>query len=156
MSPAHVIVDVFTDTPLQGNQLAVPEYGSALSDDPMQRLAREMNHSGQLPAMGLQPFQENPFQERLAQGGMDLLTPVDTDRFLSVPPGLANRRSASILVQAMTCDLDDRRNPAGVIERIPDSEIRAPRVAQHDPAHHPHRPAADALGLPARTWRGSL
>jgi hypothetical protein len=87
---------------------------------------------------------------------MDLLTPVDTDRFLSVPPGLVNRRPASILVQAMTCDLDDRRNPAGVIERIPDSEIEAPRVAQHDPAHHPHRPAADALGLPARTWRGSL
>jgi len=141
MSPAHVIVDVSTDTPLQGNQLAVSEDGLALSDGQMQRLAREMNHSGQLPAMGLQPFQENPFQERLAQGGMDLLTPVDTDRFLSVPPGLVNRRPASILVQAMTCDLDDRRNPAGVIEPIPDSEIRAPRVAQHDPAHHPDRPA---------------
>jgi trans-2,3-dihydro-3-hydroxyanthranilate isomerase len=43
MSLAYVIVDVFTDTPLQGNQLAVPEDGSALSDDQMQRLAREMN-----------------------------------------------------------------------------------------------------------------
>jgi hypothetical protein len=41
----------------------------------------------------------------------------------------------------MTCGPDDRRNPAGVIERIPDSEIRAPRVAQHDPAGHPDRPA---------------
>ena len=37
MSPAYVIVDVFTDTPLQGNQLAVSEDGPALSDDQMQR-----------------------------------------------------------------------------------------------------------------------
>jgi len=36
-----VIVDVFTDTPLQGNQLAVLEDRSALSDDQMQRLAWE-------------------------------------------------------------------------------------------------------------------
>jgi predicted PhzF superfamily epimerase YddE/YHI9 len=35
-----VIVDVFTDTPLQGKQLAVFEDGPALSDDQMQRLAR--------------------------------------------------------------------------------------------------------------------
>lgn len=45
MSLAYVIVDVFTDTPLRGNQLAVFEDGSALSDDQMQRLAREMNFS---------------------------------------------------------------------------------------------------------------
>ena len=38
MSPAYVIVDVFTDTPLQENQLAVPEDGSALSDDQIQGL----------------------------------------------------------------------------------------------------------------------
>ena len=37
MSPPHMIVDVFTDTPLQGNQLAVPEDRLALSDDQMQR-----------------------------------------------------------------------------------------------------------------------
>jgi PhzF family phenazine biosynthesis protein len=43
MSLAYVIVDVFADTPLQGNQLAVSEDGSTLSDDQMQRLAREMN-----------------------------------------------------------------------------------------------------------------
>jgi len=46
MSLTHVIVDEFTDTPLQGNQLAVFEDGPALSDDQMQRLAREMNLSG--------------------------------------------------------------------------------------------------------------
>src|SRR5258708_3957975 len=48
MSLAYVIVDVFTGTPLQGNQLAVFEDGSALRDDEMQRLAREMNLSGPL------------------------------------------------------------------------------------------------------------
>src|SRR5260370_762914 len=42
---AYVIVDGFTGTPLQGNQLAVFEDGSALSDDQTQRLAREMNLS---------------------------------------------------------------------------------------------------------------
>ena len=45
MSLAYVIVDVFTDTPLRGNHLAVFEDGSALSDDLMQRPAREMNLS---------------------------------------------------------------------------------------------------------------
>jgi hypothetical protein len=53
-----VIVDVFTDTPLRGNQLAVFEDGSALSDDQMQRLAREMNVSETvflLPAQARSP-----------------------------------------------------------------------------------------------------
>jgi trans-2,3-dihydro-3-hydroxyanthranilate isomerase len=45
MSLGYVIVDVFTGTPLRGNQLAVFEDGSALSDDQMQRLARELNLS---------------------------------------------------------------------------------------------------------------
>lgn len=45
MSLAYVIVDVFANAPLQGNQLAVFEDGSALSDDQMPRLAGEMNLS---------------------------------------------------------------------------------------------------------------
>jgi trans-2,3-dihydro-3-hydroxyanthranilate isomerase len=45
MSLRYVIVDVFTDTPLHGNQLAVFEDGSTLTSDQMQRLAREMNLS---------------------------------------------------------------------------------------------------------------
>jgi trans-2,3-dihydro-3-hydroxyanthranilate isomerase len=45
ISLRYVIVDVFTDTPLQGNQLAVFEDGSALTDEEMQRLAREMSLS---------------------------------------------------------------------------------------------------------------
>lgn len=39
------IVDVFTDVPLAGNQLAVVLDGRGLSDDVMQKIAREMNFS---------------------------------------------------------------------------------------------------------------
>lgn len=45
MPLSYAIVDVFTDKPLQGNQLAVFEDGSTLTGDVMQRLAREMNLS---------------------------------------------------------------------------------------------------------------
>jgi trans-2,3-dihydro-3-hydroxyanthranilate isomerase len=51
----YVVVDVFTDTPLQGNQLAVFTDARGLGDDEMQSLAREMNFSESvfvLPAEG--------------------------------------------------------------------------------------------------------
>jgi trans-2,3-dihydro-3-hydroxyanthranilate isomerase len=41
----YVVVDVFTDTPLQGNQLAVFTDGRDLEDETMQALAREMKFS---------------------------------------------------------------------------------------------------------------
>jgi trans-2,3-dihydro-3-hydroxyanthranilate isomerase len=41
----YTIADVFTDTPLQGNQVAVFTDASGLSDEVMQRAAREMNLS---------------------------------------------------------------------------------------------------------------
>jgi trans-2,3-dihydro-3-hydroxyanthranilate isomerase len=41
----YVVADVFTDTPLAGNQLAVFTDGRGLSDEEMQRLARETNLS---------------------------------------------------------------------------------------------------------------
>jgi hypothetical protein len=68
---------------------------------------------------------------------MDLLTPVDTDRFFSVPLGLVDLRPVSVLMQPMARDPHDARNPVGVAECISDSEIRAPRVTQHDPPGHP-------------------
>jgi trans-2,3-dihydro-3-hydroxyanthranilate isomerase len=51
----YVVVDVFTDTPLQGNQLAVFPEGARLPAELMQRLAREINFSETvfvLPAAG--------------------------------------------------------------------------------------------------------
>lgn len=41
----YVVADVFTDTPLEGNPLAVFTDGRGLSDEEMQRLARELNLS---------------------------------------------------------------------------------------------------------------
>ena len=55
MSYRYVVVDVFTDKPLQGNQLAVFTDGRDLETDTMQALAREMNFSETvfvLPAEG--------------------------------------------------------------------------------------------------------
>src|SRR5262245_1361891 len=41
----YVLLDVFTDTPLEGNQLAVFTDGRGLDPERMQALAREMNLS---------------------------------------------------------------------------------------------------------------
>jgi trans-2,3-dihydro-3-hydroxyanthranilate isomerase len=41
----YVVADVFTDTPLEGNPVAVFTDGRGLSDDEMQRLGRELNLS---------------------------------------------------------------------------------------------------------------
>jgi trans-2,3-dihydro-3-hydroxyanthranilate isomerase len=41
----YVVLDVFTDVPLQGNQLAVFTDGAGISDELMQRTARELNLS---------------------------------------------------------------------------------------------------------------
>jgi trans-2,3-dihydro-3-hydroxyanthranilate isomerase len=41
----YVVCDVFTDTPLQGNQLAVFTDATAIAEELMQPLAREMNYS---------------------------------------------------------------------------------------------------------------
>jgi trans-2,3-dihydro-3-hydroxyanthranilate isomerase len=51
----YFVVDVFTETPLEGNQLGVFPDAQALSSEQMQRLAREMNFSETvfvLPAEG--------------------------------------------------------------------------------------------------------
>jgi trans-2,3-dihydro-3-hydroxyanthranilate isomerase len=41
----YVVTDVFTDTPLTGNQLAVFTDGRGIDDETMQKLAKEMNFS---------------------------------------------------------------------------------------------------------------
>jgi ABC-type microcin C transport system permease subunit YejB len=51
----YVVADVFTDTPLAGNPLAVFTDGRGLDDEEMQRLARDLNLSENvfvLPGLG--------------------------------------------------------------------------------------------------------
>ncbi len=72
----YVIVDVFTDRPLAGNQLAVFSNASGLSTDEMQALAREMN------------FSESTFVLPPEQGGdlrMRIFTPVREMPFAGHP-----------------------------------------------------------------------
>src|SRR5437588_13028223 len=45
MTLRYVVADVFTDTALSGNQLAVFTDGREVDDETMQKLAREMNFS---------------------------------------------------------------------------------------------------------------
>ena len=72
----YVIVDVFTDRPLAGNQLAVFSNASGLSAEEMQALAREMN------------FSESTFVLPPEQGGdfrMRIFTPVREMPFAGHP-----------------------------------------------------------------------
>ncbi len=72
----YVIVDVFTDRPFAGNQLAVFSNASGLSTDEMQALAREMN------------FSESTFVLPPEQGGdlrMRIFTPVREMPFAGHP-----------------------------------------------------------------------
>jgi trans-2,3-dihydro-3-hydroxyanthranilate isomerase len=68
----YVVVDVFTDTPLEGNQLCVFTDARDLSPEQMQRLARELNfsetvfllppdHEGDARARICTPTKELPF-----------------------------------------------------------------------------------------------
>jgi len=62
----YVLVDVFTDTPLQGNQLAVFTDAQGIPEDLLQRLAREMNFSETVfvyPPTRRQPQAETAPQE---------------------------------------------------------------------------------------------
>jgi predicted PhzF superfamily epimerase YddE/YHI9 len=47
----YVVCDVFTDTPLTGNQLAVFTDARELPEERLQELAREMNYSGSLTSI---------------------------------------------------------------------------------------------------------
>jgi trans-2,3-dihydro-3-hydroxyanthranilate isomerase len=87
----YFVVDVFTDTPLEGNQLAVFPEARALSPEQMQRLAREMNFSESvflLPASGaadrkvriFTPYRELPFAGHPVLGTAFVVgEPLDTD-----------------------------------------------------------------------------
>src|SRR5919204_4493543 len=67
---AYVVLDVFTDTPLEGNQLAVFTDGSGLSDERMQKAARELNLSETV--FVLPPEQGGDARIRIFTPGLEL------------------------------------------------------------------------------------
>jgi trans-2,3-dihydro-3-hydroxyanthranilate isomerase len=65
----YVVIDVFTDTPLQGNQLAVFTDAREIPEDQLQDLAREMAFSETV--FVYPPTQPDPARKRELQGALD-------------------------------------------------------------------------------------
>ena len=77
----YVVVDVFTDTPLEGNQLAVFTDATKIPEDTLQRLAREINFSEIVfcyPAGSDRHAPHAPSPERGAKCARSEPSPTDT------------------------------------------------------------------------------
>jgi trans-2,3-dihydro-3-hydroxyanthranilate isomerase len=130
----YVVADVFTDTPLEGNPLAVFTDGRGLSDDEMQRLARELNLS------------ESVFVLPAEQGGharIRIFTPSVELPFAGHP----TLGSAFVLAGPMQLPEIRLETPRGIVpvslEREGDRLVFG-RMQQPLPAWKPYE-AADAL-----------
>lgn len=75
----------------------------------------------------------DPVKKGCPERGMHLGNPVDVDRDFGSFAGIVGRRPLSVAVQPMTRDADHSSDPLGMIERVSNREIRAPRVPEHDP-----------------------
>src|SRR5512133_3520373 len=102
MDLRYVVADVFTDTPLTGNQLAVFTDGRALDEETMQKLAKEMNYS------------ESVFVLPPEQGGharIRIFTPVTELPFAGHPV----LGSAFVLAAPMQLGQIDLETGAGIV-----------------------------------------
>jgi trans-2,3-dihydro-3-hydroxyanthranilate isomerase len=126
-------VDVFTDTPLQGNPLAVFPDADGLSDDEMQALAREMNISetafvlpptaeGRAGAADYRvriftPGRELPFAGHPAIGTAWVLA--DEGRFELVAPRTQVRQEVAIGVLPLSVEVVESVDAGDGTERTP-------------------------------------
>ncbi|MDX6504738.1 MAG: trans-2,3-dihydro-3-hydroxyanthranilate isomerase [Gaiellaceae bacterium] len=123
----YVLADVFTDTPLEGNQLAVFTDGRGISDETMQRIAREMNLS------------ETVFVLRPEQGGsarIRIFTPAAELQFAGHP----TLGSAFVLAGPLQADEILLETGAGVVSVVLEREagrIVFGRMAQPVPTWEP-------------------
>jgi trans-2,3-dihydro-3-hydroxyanthranilate isomerase len=147
---AYLIADVFTDTPLEGNPLAVFPEASGLSDEHMQRTARELNLS------------ETVFVFPPEQGGdarVRIFTP-GTELPFAGHPVLG---TAFVVAERDGLDVVRLETRAGVVpvelERDGD-EIRFGRMEQPIPTIEPYERADELLralgvdhsGLPVEAY----
>jgi trans-2,3-dihydro-3-hydroxyanthranilate isomerase len=138
----YVVLDVFTDTPLEGNQLGVFTDARNLSPEQMQRLARELNfsetvfllppeHEGDARARIVTPTRELPFAGHPVLGTAVLVGTARGLERVRLETGLG-----TILVQLA------REN----------EEVTSGRMEQRIPSWRPYERAAEllaALGVEA-------
>jgi trans-2,3-dihydro-3-hydroxyanthranilate isomerase len=139
----YVVADVFTDTPLTGNQLAVFTDAREVDDALMQRLAKEMN------------FSETVFVLSPESGGharIRIFTPVTELPFAGHPV----LGSAYVLAGPMQLGRIDLETGAGVIPVVLEREgarISFGRMSQPIPQHGPFGEAdavEELLGIRSR------
>ena len=147
----YVVVDVFTDTPLEGNPAAVITDARGIPDGRMQRVAREFNLS------------ETVFVLPAEQGGdarVRIFTPSAELPFAGHPV----LGAAVVLGEAAGAETIRLETGAGIVPvelSREDGRITSGRMAQPVPAWEPYEQAADLLaalgvegsGLPVEAYR---
>ena len=145
----YVVADVFTDTPLTGNQLAVFTDARALDDETMQALALEVG------------FSETVFVHAPENGGnvkIRIFTPTFELPFAGHPTlGTAFVLGAPLQLDVITLETG-RGNVPVRLERDESGRIVFGRMEQPVPTIEPH-PDPQAVwtrsALPARSCRSS-
>jgi trans-2,3-dihydro-3-hydroxyanthranilate isomerase len=131
----YLVLDVFTDQPLQGNQLAVFTDGSGLSGAEMQRVARELNLS------------ETVFLLPPAEGGsvrIRIFTPADELPFAGHPVlGSAVVAGAGLGLAAVV--LETAAGPVPVTLQEMDGRAVFGRMEQPIPSWHEYERASELL-----------
>ncbi|MGA2321360.1 MAG: PhzF family phenazine biosynthesis protein [Solirubrobacteraceae bacterium] len=136
----YVVVDVFTETPLEGNQLAVFTDGRGLSQARMQRLARELNVSETV-------FVLPP--ERGGDARIRIFTPVEELPFAGHPV----LGSAIVIATAMERASLTLETASGLVPLVLQREgeqVRSGTMQQPIPSVRPYEREAellDALGV---------
>jgi trans-2,3-dihydro-3-hydroxyanthranilate isomerase len=135
MRLSYVLVDVFTDTPLRGNAVAVFDEGPALTGDQMQRLAREMNLS---ETVFLLP------PERGGDARLRIFTPT-TELPFAGHPVLGTAFVVGAALQSAKIQLE---TPAAMVPlelEIDGEQVTFARMRQPVPTWEPYPRAADML-----------
>jgi trans-2,3-dihydro-3-hydroxyanthranilate isomerase len=147
----YVVADVFTDTPLQGNQVAVFTDGRGLPGEQMQRVARELNLS------------ETVFFLPPEQGGdvrVRIFTPASELPFAGHPV-LGSAFLAGELLELQTVRLETGSGLVPVVLRRENGQIVSGQMEQPIPTWEPYEHAGRLLaavgvaasGLPVEAYR---
>ena len=149
----YVVLDVFTDVPLQGNQVAVFDDGAGLSTELMQRTARELNLSETV-------FLLAPDSVETADARLRIFTPATELPFAGHP----TLGSAFVVGRRQDSERVRLQTGAGIVAvalRREGEKIVFGEMEQPIPVVEPFEPAAELLqalgversGLPIEAYR---